>query len=109
MEIQTNEKCEITAYALVGRVEDGKEHIGDVPENFESNFKPGRYKLTDGLIVANPDYQEPTSEVPNGPTEQDRINTQLLKSTAQNAAANAAIVKQLATIASAGTDTEEAK
>lgn len=108
MEIQTNENGEITAYTLVGGVENGQDYAGTVPDDFADAFKPGWYKLVDGEIMVNPDYTEPTVEVPSGPTEQDRINAQLLKSTAQNAAANAAILKQLATIASAGTDTEEA-
>lgn len=109
MKLILDENNVITGAISLSSGTQGVDYDGATPDDFEINFKPGWYKLDNGVIVVNPDYTEPTVDVPSGPTEQDRINAQLLKSTAQNAAANAAIVKQLATIASAGTDKEEAK
>ena len=64
----------------------------------------GYTKLTDGHLVVNADYVAPVEETPEAtPSAQDTINAQLLKATATNAQANAAIMKQLATLTAGDT------
>lgn len=57
-------------------------------------------KLVSGHLTLAADYVAPADPEPEAPqpSAQDQINAQLLKQTAHNAAANAAIMKQLATI-----------
>lgn len=57
-------------------------------------------KLVSGHLTLAADYVAPADPEPEAPqpSQQDQINATLMKQTAQNAAANAAIMKQLATI-----------
>lgn len=66
----------------------------------------GHTKLINGELVVDADYTSPVMEMPNPmPSARDQINAQLLKQTATNAAANAAIMKQIATMAAGYTTT----
>ncbi len=60
MQLQVNEKHEITGYATVGGFVNGIE-IGALPENFAEDFRPGKYLYENGQIVENPDYIPPAS------------------------------------------------
>ncbi|SMH68992.1 Putative prophage protein [Latilactobacillus curvatus] len=81
MQILINKNQEITAYAIEGGLVNGVGHVGDIPDDFEDNFKPSFYLLQNNEIVLNPDYVEPTPPKPNtGPTtEQVMINQLGLK------------------------------
>lgn len=83
--------------------------VYDIADDEIAKLVVSHTKLTGGHLVVDSDYVppvEPTETAPQ-PSQQDQINAQLLKQTAANAAANAAIVKQLATITAAGTDTNK--
>lgn len=67
MQIRINENNEITDYVGVGSIEGGQEYTGEVPEEFYLNFKPSYYLLQDNEIVINPNYEEPTAEIPETP------------------------------------------
>lgn len=68
----------------------------------------GVTKLVSGHLTLAADYVAPADPEPEAPqpSQQDQINATLLKKTAQNAAANAAIMKQLETITAAETAKE---
>lgn len=65
-------------------------------------------KLVSGHLTLAADYVAPADPEPEAPqpSQQDQINATLMKQTAQNAADNAAIMKQLATITAAETAKE---
>ena len=60
MQLQVNEKHEITGYATVGGFVGGIEaEASSLPESFEESFAPGKYLYENGQIVENPDYIPP--------------------------------------------------
>ncbi len=62
MQLQVNEKHEITGYATVGGFVGGIEaEASSLPEGFEESFAPGKYLYENGQIVENPDYEPPAS------------------------------------------------
>ena len=62
MQLQVNEKHEITGYATVGGFVGGIEaEASSLPESFEESFAPGKYLNENGRIVENPDYIPPAS------------------------------------------------
>ena len=62
MQLQINEKREITGYATVGGFVGGTEaEASSLPEGFEESFAPGKYLYENGQIVENPDYIPPAS------------------------------------------------
>ena len=62
MQLQINEKREITGYATVGGFVGGTEaEASSLPESFEESFAPGKYLYENGRIVENPDYIPPAS------------------------------------------------
>ena len=62
MQLQVNEKHEITGYATVGGFVGGIEaEASSLPESFEESFAPGKYLSENGRIVENPDYIPPAS------------------------------------------------
>lgn len=62
MQLQINEKREITGYATVGGFVGGIEaEASSLPESFEESFAPGKYLYENGRIVENPDYIPPAS------------------------------------------------
>ena len=62
MQLQVNEKHEITGYATVGDFVGGTEaEASSLPEGFEESFAPGKYLYENGRIVENPDYIPPAS------------------------------------------------
>lgn len=76
MFLKTNEKDEITSYALIGGLSEAVKHDGTIPDDFEENFKPSFYLLQNNEIVINPNYIEPMPQKPAGgpTTEQQMIN-----------------------------------
>lgn len=68
MELLVNSNDEILAYATVGGIDGGQEYNGDIPDDFEDNFKQNYYLLQDNEIAVNPDYQEPEVTIPDAPT-----------------------------------------
>lgn len=81
MNLTVNNKSEIIGYANVGGAVNGIDFSGEIPENFEDQFRPCRYLLKNDEIALNSDYVEPIeSEVKVGPTvEQEMINQLGLK------------------------------
>ena len=62
MQLQINEKREITGYATVGGFVGGTEaEASSLPEGFEESFAPGKYLYENWQIVENPDYIPPAS------------------------------------------------
>ncbi len=58
MQLQVNEKHEITGYATVGGFVGGIEaEASSLPEGFEESFAPGKYLYENGQIVENPNYE----------------------------------------------------
>ncbi|WP_125579152.1 hypothetical protein [Lacticaseibacillus suibinensis] len=79
--------------------------IYDLADEESAKIVIGHSKLAGGTVTVDADYVAPAEPEPVAPqpSAQDQINATLLKQTAQNAAANAAIMKQLATITAAET------
>lgn len=77
MKILTNEKNEILGYVTTGGVDGFINYEGKIPDEFYDKFKPKFYMLVDGVIVENPDYVAPGTPV-IGPTDQEKINAQLM-------------------------------
>ncbi len=77
MQLQINEKHEITGYATVGGFAGGVEvESSTLPEGFEETFAPGKYLYENGQIVENPDYTppEPASEPEERATLEERVS-----------------------------------
>lgn len=77
MQLQINEKHEITGYATVGGFAGGVEvESSTPPEGFEETFAPGKYLYENGQIVENPDYTppEPASEPEERATLEERVS-----------------------------------
>lgn len=65
MRIKLNEKNEITEYALIGGLTNSIEISNNLkPPEFDDNFKSGYYLYQNNEIVVNPNYQEPTVDIP---------------------------------------------
>ncbi|MCY8842475.1 DUF2977 domain-containing protein [Bacillus atrophaeus] len=71
MQIVLNENNEVVAYALVGELDKAVE-VSDEFATADFISNPFRYKLSDGALVVNPDYQNPVIDDSNtpGPLEQ---------------------------------------
>ena len=58
---------EIVGYAELGGAEGFLEFGGEIPEHFYDNFRPSYFLLENNKIVVNPNYEEPTAEIPETP------------------------------------------
>ena len=87
---------------------DGQWTIYDLADEEAAKIVLGHSKLADSKVTVDADYVAPADPEPTAPqpSAQDQINATLMKQTAQNAAANAAIMRQLATITAAETAKE---
>lgn len=56
MKIQINSSNEIVAYVVIGDLNNGIE-IKDAPAGFVEDFKPKKYRYTNGQIILNEDYE----------------------------------------------------
>jgi hypothetical protein len=65
LKLVINDKNEITAYSRHGGIVGAIDWIGNAPDNFEGTFKPNLYILKDGEIIENPDYVEPSIDIPD--------------------------------------------
>ena len=77
MQLQINEKHEITGYATVGDFVGGTEaEASSLPEGFEESFAPGKYLYENGQIVGNPNYElsEPAPEPEERATLEARVS-----------------------------------
>ena len=77
MQLQVNEKHEITGYATVGGFVEGTEaEASSLPEGFEEGFAPGKYLYEEGRITENPAYTppEPASEPEERATLEERVS-----------------------------------
>lgn len=80
-----------TYFDVSNEVDDPRTQGIDVPDGFT--------KLIDGKLVVDADYTPPEPPVfVDQPTEQDQINAELLKTTAQLQLDNAALLKEIASI-----------
>lgn len=90
---------EIIDYATVGHISGSVYYDGNLPEDFNENFKPSFYLLKDNEIVKNPDYVAPETPV-IGISKQDKINSQIMldqaKQKANQVKFNAQILLKLA-------------
>lgn len=64
MKIIVDENNEIVGYATNGDINGSIEFDGAVPSGFFENFVPRFYLLEDNAILLNPNYQEPTVDIP---------------------------------------------
>lgn len=83
MRIQINEKNEILSYVEIGDLNDSVEFNGTIPAEFGQSFKPYFYMLKNDEIVENPDYVEPSSSLPIGPSDLQTIVMQQAKTIVQ--------------------------
>ena len=77
MQLQVNEKHEITGYATVGGFAGGIEaEASSLPEGFEETFAPGKYIYEEGRIAENPAYTppEPAPEPEMRATLEERVS-----------------------------------
>ncbi|MGK4034602.1 DUF2977 domain-containing protein [Pediococcus acidilactici] len=90
---------EIIEYAIVGHISGSVYFDGNIPDDFNENFKPSFYLLENDAIVENPDYVAPEPPV-IGPSQQDKINAQIMLNQAKQKAEqdkfNAQILLKLA-------------
>ncbi len=54
---------EIIEYAIVGHISGSVYYDGNLPEDFNENFKPSFYLLKDNEIIENTDYVAPEPPV----------------------------------------------
>ena len=83
MKIQINEKNETLSYVEIGDLNGSVEFNGTIPAEFWQGFKPTLYMLKNDEIVENPDYVEPSSSLPTGPSDLQTIVMQQAKTIAQ--------------------------
>ena len=77
MQLQVNEKHEITGYAAVGGFAEGVEaEASALPEGFEESFAPGKYIYEEGRVTENPAYTppEPLPEPEMRATLEERVS-----------------------------------
>lgn len=78
MQLLVDENLEIIAFAQTGILSGAIEYKGNVPDDFEENFKPSFYLLQNNAIVLNPNYTEPAQPTtPTGPTTEQLMINQL--------------------------------
>lgn len=78
MQLLVDENLEIIAFAQTGILSGAIEYKGNVPDDFEENFKPSFYLLKNNEIVLNPNYIEPTPpKSAGGPTTEQQMINQL--------------------------------
>ncbi|MEF7475275.1 DUF2977 domain-containing protein [Pediococcus pentosaceus] len=80
MQLQVNEKNEITGYVKQGGIV-GTDLVefdeSKLPNDFYENYKPKFYLLKDDDVIENPDHVAPKPPV-IGPSDQDKINAQIM-------------------------------
>lgn len=68
MEIRLNDENEIREFSIVGGLSDGIEVEDSIkPVDFDYLFKPSYYLYQDNQIIVNPNYEEPSIEIPETP------------------------------------------
>lgn len=73
----------ILQYAAVGDIEGSVScEVNSIPDDFYEKFRSSFYLLKNDEIVENPDYVEP-AQPEFGPSEQDKVNAQVLLKMAQ--------------------------
>ncbi|MGG6385737.1 DUF2977 domain-containing protein [Bacillus velezensis] len=77
MQIVLNENNEVAAYALVGELDKAIE-ISDEFATAEFISNPFRYKLSDGALIVNPDYQKPVIDDSNTPGPMEQAQEQIV-------------------------------
>lgn len=82
LELVLKDDGSIESFSRYGSIEGSIKWTGTLPEDFEGKFKPSFYLLKNNKIVENPDYIEPTP-AKSEPSEQDKINAQLMLNQAQ--------------------------
>ncbi|WIL71474.1 DUF2977 domain-containing protein [Pediococcus acidilactici] len=99
MQLIVNDNNEITAYATVGNI-GGIECTGDIPNNFYSDFKPAFFLFKDGKIYENPNYIEPSNDIPDTPSKADTaiaaLTLQVAKQSEKQDEFNAQLLLKLA-------------
>lgn len=95
MKIQLNDKNEIIACVKIGDINDSVDYDGELPADFWRNFRPTFYLLKNNMIVENPDYVEPSINVPTGPTNQDKAVANLTLELSRNKASQDRFNSQL--------------
>lgn len=89
---------EIIDYATVGHISGSVYYDGNLPEDFNENFKPSFYLLKDNEIVKNPDYVAPEPPV-IGPSNLEKQVAALGYQQMQDNQDKQTLVKQNAQIA----------
>ncbi len=77
MQLQVNEKHEITGYATIGGFAGGTEaEASSLPEGFAESFAPGKYLYEEGWVTENPAYTppEPVPEPEMRATLEERVS-----------------------------------
>ncbi|MCQ0050340.1 DUF2977 domain-containing protein [Pediococcus acidilactici] len=93
---------EIIEYAIVGHISGSVYYDGNLPEEFNENFKPSYYLLKDNEIVENPDYIAPSNDAPdnNIPTASDKaiaaLTLQMAKQSEKQDEFNAQLLLKIA-------------
>ncbi|MBF7122813.1 DUF2977 domain-containing protein [Pediococcus pentosaceus] len=73
MKLLLDDKKIIIGMAVIGSIEGAIDYSGLIPDGFEEQFKPNFYMLKNNLITENPDYVEPSNDVPTGPNSLQQI------------------------------------
>ncbi|MDB8858799.1 DUF2977 domain-containing protein [Pediococcus acidilactici] len=93
---------EIIEYAIVGHISGSVYYDGNLPEDFNENFKPSFYLLKNNEIVENPDYIAPSNDTPdnNTPTASDKaiaaLTLQMAKQSEKQDKFNAQLLLKIA-------------
>lgn len=85
MKILINDNTEIVAYAAFGDLAGSFEFTGSIPDDFKSDFKPSYYLYQDSKIVVNPNYEEPSIDIPTPePSAEQQAITNLAINSAEH-------------------------
>lgn len=79
MKIQVSENDEVLAFARIGDVENSVDlENSDIPENFETDFKPRYFLYKHGKIFINKNYVEPDNSIDRDSNLMSNIEIQTL-------------------------------
>ena len=85
MKILLNDSQEIVGYASFGELNGSIEFTGSVPKGFKENFKQSYYLYQDSKIVVNPNYEEPSIDIPTPePSAEQQAITNLAINSAEH-------------------------
>ncbi|MCG0843260.1 hypothetical protein IMAU10228_00833 [Lactiplantibacillus plantarum] len=89
MQVKTDGEGLITGYVTIGGIENGIDYSGSIPDEFSTDFMPGKWRLDNGNIVKNASYTpDSDTDTSTEATSQQTFNANILLQLAELKAAN---------------------